>query len=116
MPVFVGGKHFASAHEAATHFGVSVSHIYVTLCRGNPDTVGKGKGYKPPGNPNYGGGRSKRLKLGRHTFPSVAAAARAMGWLPDRLERVLRQRGPIQMERLYAALLELDLKVEVKDE
>jgi len=107
MRVQIRGKTYESVPEAAQRLGVHKNHIYKTLLYGNPDTIGFGKGHKPPGNPNYGGARSRPITLAGHTFPSIAAASRALGWKPKRLEQVLRIKGARQMENLYAALLAL---------
>lgn len=110
MSIDTGEQTYINVFEAAANLSIAPSTIYSALTRGNLSTIGKGRGYKPPGNPNYGGGRSKPITLGAHTFPSIAAAARAIGWPPKRLHKVLLNKGPVQSARLYAALLAYDAK------
>lgn len=111
IKVMVRGQVFDSVKECADHFGVTTEHVYICLCRGKTDTIGLRRGYKPEGNPRYSGGRAKPVTLGGVRFPSIAAAGRALGWAHKRLEKVLRDNGPVQRQLLYKAVLDYERKL-----
>lgn len=94
MPVCVRGKNFDSIVECAAHFGISTVSVWQSIDAGRADFIGTGKAR--PGNKQ---GRPKEITLGGVTYPSVNAAAHALGYSRgNALRRALR----VRPERVYA--------------
>lgn len=84
-PVAKGGKVFQSGAEAAKHLGAAPNTISYHLSRhGNLDRLGaRDRRYK--------GGNKKPITIGPETYPSQAAAARALGTHEAYLSRLIRR-------------------------
>lgn len=97
MPVRVRGKVFADAGAAAAHFGVSRSAILSAIGRGTEDR------YLGP--PRGGGGGARAVSIGGLDFPSISAAARALGVSRPMLARALAGRSEMSRQRVLGAAM-----------
>lgn len=99
-PVSIRGQVFASCKDAADHFGRSPSTVRSLIARGRQDYLAT-----PPGPKGSIPHNRKRLKVGPHEWPSIAAAAEALGYRSlSHFRRILKQG---HHERIIARAMKL---------
>ncbi|MDE4272972.1 NUMOD1 domain-containing DNA-binding protein [Phaeobacter gallaeciensis] len=100
MPVLIAGLRFESAQAAADHFKVKVMTVYSAISDGDPDRIARPPRYNPA--------RSRRIKIGSLTFPSMAQAARELGF-KDRefVSKALKNGSKRGRQRILAAAMRL---------
>lgn len=96
MPIMIRGQCYDSARAAAAANGVSEGAVYTALSKGCINRVGLGRG---PGN------NAKPFRVGGLTWPSMAAASRALGFGTDYIGRTLRRGGRRARARILAAAM-----------
>lgn len=96
MPIMIRGVRYDSARAAAAANGVSEGAVYTALSKGCINRVGLGRG---PGN------NAKPFRAGRLTWPSMAAASRALGFHPGYIGQVFRVGGRTAKTRILAAAM-----------
>ena len=99
MPIRIRGVDYPNARAAAQALGVSPGAVYMGLRRGTIDNVGLGSGCGPKPIP------LRPVTLGAIHFPSVRAAARALGLKSNYLSRALNGNSRVMRERVYAAAM-----------
>lgn len=87
-PVLIRGVTYPSAKDAAQALGVHIKTVYGGLNRGKPDSIGLGKGRKPPKPP-----KQYPIKIGTTQYESLRAAARALGVSRKRVTAYARKMG-----------------------
>jgi hypothetical protein len=78
-PVIAGGMSFASTPAAAAHFGVTKQAIYENIRTGRPGYHYADQPPPPPRCGRYGGRPGRSVTVEGQTFPSIKAAAAALG-------------------------------------
>ena len=99
MRVRIRGEIFDTAQAAAVRFGVTPQAVWRAVQEGREDRIGLPQRY------NCGGARP--FELGGRSFPSMAAASRAIGHAPAYVAHVLSRGGPRARENLIGAIMQL---------
>lgn len=114
MRVTIRGKTYESVKSAARAMGVKPCSIYSALERGEINNVGNGRGNHP--NKRHNGGRKKvPVAIGGYNFPSIAAAARALGYDPQTLGNVLRRGKEKSRANVLRAAMALRAREEMEE-
>lgn len=106
MPVLVRGTTYPSAKACALALGVSVDTVYDAISRRDPDSIGLGRGNRPPAS-RKGGLPPKPITVAGRQFKSIADLARAIGRSPREVRASLR-RGDEAKARIIRAVMALD--------
>lgn len=88
LPVKIRGQVFPTAKAAAAHFKVNISTVYHAIADGRADTIGLGRGNYPKDRRKSASARE--IKIGGKTYPSMAAASKALGFHPQYIRHVMR--------------------------
>lgn len=96
IPICISGKRFASAVEAAKHFGVTPGAIYQAISKNRLDRVGKRLGRTPK--------NARAITICGHTWPSMAALSRELGKCPEFVSFRMR-RGRMPIEEIAALIM-----------
>jgi hypothetical protein len=100
MPVQIAGLRFESAQAAADHFKVKVMTVYSAISDGDPDRIARPPRYNPA--------RSRKVKIGCLTFPSMAQAARELGFENrEFVSKALKHGSRRGRQRILAAAMKL---------
>lgn len=100
-PVSIRGQVFESCAHAAAHFGRSPSTVRSLVARGRADHLATRTG--PKGTPPH---NRKAFRVGPHEWPSIAAAARALGYRSlSHFRRILREG---HHERIIARAMQIN--------
>ena len=91
MIVQIRDQKFLTVRAAATAMNVTEAAIYSALFRGGMDMVGLGTTKKRP------------VTIEGVHFPTMAAAAKALGFSPSHFKRLINSTNPATMERVKAA-------------
>lgn len=105
MQVLVRGTTYPSARACAEALGVSVDTVYDAISRRDPDSIGLGRGTRPPGS-RKGGVPKKPVTVAGQRFASLADLARAIGRDPRDLRASMR-RGAEARQRIVVAVMKL---------
>ncbi len=105
MPVLVRGTIYPSARACAEALGVSVATVYCAISRRDPDSIGLGRGARPPGS-RKGGRKPKPVTVAGQRFASLADLARAIGRDPRDLRASMR-RGEQARQKIVVAVMKL---------
>jgi spermidine/putrescine-binding protein len=93
MIVQIRDQKFPTVRAAATAMNVTEAAIYSALFRGGMDMVGLGTTKKRP------------VTIEGVHFPTMAAAAKALGFSPSHFKRLINSTNPATMERVKAAAM-----------
>lgn len=100
MPVLIAGQRFENAQAAADHFQVQVMTVYSAISDGDPDRIARPPRYNPA--------RSRQITIGSLTFPSMAQAARELGFKNrEFVSKALKQGSGRGRQRILAAAMKL---------
>lgn len=105
MPVLVRGTTYPSAKSCAAALGVSLATVYCAVSRRDPDSIGLGRGNRPPA-ARKGGLPRKPVIVAGQRFASVADLARAIGRNPKDVRSSLR-RGEAAQRGIVLAVMKL---------
>lgn len=97
MPVRIAGRDFADARQAARHFGITYQAVIAAICAGDPDRIAR--------RPVYGKARAQEITLAGVTFPSKAAASRALGFHENYIAQSLSRGGPSTLRKIEQAAM-----------
>lgn len=101
MPICIRGVTYKNAHEAAAAFGINTSSIFQALYRGGIDRVG----LKTTGVANR-----KPFTLFGMSWPSRAAASRALGFGDTYISRAYTLKSPSKIAAIEAAVMQLQMR------
>ena len=93
MIVEIRGQRFPTVRAAAAAMNVTEEAIYSALARGRMDMVGLGTTKKRP------------VTIEGVHFPTMAAAAKALGFSSSHFKRVIDSTNPTTIERIKAAAI-----------
>jgi hypothetical protein len=93
MIVQIRDQKFPTVRAAAAAMNVTEEAIYSALARGRMDMVGLGTTKKRP------------VTIEGVHFPTMAAAARALGFSSSHFKRVIDSTNPTTIERIKAAAI-----------
>lgn len=101
MPVLICGIRFASARDAAAHYGVTPHAVYHAISDGDPDRIAR---------PNFvwteeNNPKGRPFKVGGLSFPSMAAADRALGFGQGYVSRAVKTGSKVKWQRIVAAAM-----------
>lgn len=99
MPVRIRGVVYPSAKAAAVALGVKVGAVYQALSRNRLDLVGLPREYNPR--------RSHPFSIAGMSWPSKAAASRALGFGPCYIAHALKIGSRVRQEKILAAAMRL---------
>jgi len=91
MIVEIRGQRFPTVRAAAAAMDVTEEAVYSALARGRMDMVGLGTTKKRP------------VTIEGVHFPTMAAAAKALGFSASHFKRVIDSTHPATMERIKTA-------------
>ena len=94
MIVEIRGQRFATVRAAAAAMDVTEEAIYSALARGRMDMVGLGTTKKRP------------VTIEGVHFPTMAAAARTLGFSSSHFKRVIDSTNPATIERIKTAAMQ----------
>lgn len=100
MRVRVGDRTFENAREAAAELGCTPSAVWGAVWHGDPDRL-----LRPRGRP---GANAQTVEIGPLSFPSMAAASRALGFSHGYVSLAFRRGSRGMQERLLAAAMRLE--------
>lgn len=107
MRVTVRGVTYESVKECAKALGVTDVTVYSAISRGKADTIGVGAGRGPKINGTHRGGRPRKpVTFYGVTFPSMAAASRALGMSTHYVYRTLHEGGEEARQNLMVRAMQ----------
>lgn len=110
MSVTVRGVIYANVNEAAKALGVRPVTIYSALSRGRVDNVGLGPGKRP--RENRKGGNPIPITIGGITYPTRAAASRALGLSAGYVTDTVNRKNDRAKQNLLARAMAITAKAE----